>query len=186
MSTDFHSDPLTREMAIIKYLTRKLSSSEAEEFESHYLSCRGCYEEIRATELLLYALGQVVVDHSASDDVAIVRFSRHAELTNTSLDLSALVETIRLQKDTKVLIDLSNVSRIDSTGLGMLMNCYCHAVKNQGALKLLNPNAQIKRVLNVTKIDSVLPTLENEESALRSFQSPSDAASSITSELAVD
>jgi anti-sigma B factor antagonist len=179
VSTDFHADPVTRELTITKYLTRKLSSSEAEEFESHYLSCHDCYEEIRATELLLYGLGQVVVDRSASDDVAILRFSRRAELTNTSLDLSALVETIRLQKDTKVLIDLSNVSRIDSTGLGMLMNCYCHAVKNQGVLKLLNPNSQIKRVLNVTKIDSVLPTLENEESALRSFQHPSDPASSI-------
>jgi anti-sigma B factor antagonist len=179
VNTDFHADPVTREVAIINYLTRKLSSSEAEEFESHYLSCRDCYEEIRATELLLYALGQVVVDRTAADDIAIVRFSRRAELTSTSLDLSALVETIRLQKDTKVLIDLSNVSRIDSTGLGMLMNCYCHAVKNQGVLKLLNPNAQIKRALNITKIDSVLLTLENEESALQSFQKPTAPASDI-------
>jgi anti-sigma B factor antagonist len=180
VSTDFHADRVTREVAITKYLARKLSSSEAEEFESHYLSCRDCYEEIRATELLLYGLGQVVVYRSAADDVAILRFSGRAELTNTSLDLSALVETLRLQKDTKVLIDLSNVSRIDSTGLGMLMNCYCHAVKNQGVLKLLNPNSQIKRALKITKIDSVLPTLENEESGLRSFENLSDPASSIT------
>ena len=180
MSTDFHADPVSRELAITKYLSRKLPSSDAEELESHYLSCRDCYEEIRATELLLYALGQVVVDRTTAGDIAIVRFSRRAELTNTSLDLSALVETIRFENDTKVLIDLSNVSRIDSTGLGMLMNCYCHAVKNQGVLKLLNPNAQIKRALNVTKIDSVLPTLENEESALRSFQNPSAPASNIT------
>ena len=179
MSTDFHSDPVTREVTIANYLTRKLPPGEMEEFEAHYLGCRDCYEEIRATELLLYALGQVVVDRRSADDVAIVRFSRRAELTNTSLDLSALVETIRLQKDTKVLIDLSNVSRIDSTGLGMLMNCYCHAVKNQGVLKLLNPNAQIKRALNITKIDSVLPALENEESALLSFQNPSEPSSTV-------
>ena len=166
---DLHADPVAREQVIAKYLTRKLASSEAEEFESHYLFCRDCYEELRATELLIYALGQVVIDRTAAEDVAIVRFSRRAELTSSSMDLSALVETIRLQSDTKVLIDLSNVSRIDSAGLGMLMNCYCHAVNNQGALKLLNPNAQVKRALNITKIDSVLPALDDEESALRSF-----------------
>lgn len=154
---------------IAKYLSRKLERREIEEFESHYLVCDDCYQELRATELLIHGLGQIVVDRAAGSDITVLRFSRPAELTNTSLELSDLVETIRIQKDTKVLIDLSNVSRIDSTGLGMLMNCYCHAVQNRGALKLLNPNAQVKKVLHLTKIDSVVPTMEDEDSALRSF-----------------
>ena len=53
-----------------------------------------------------------------------------------SLELTELSKAIRLESDTKVLIDLSRVSRIDSTGLGVLMDCYCHAVKNAGVLKL--------------------------------------------------
>ena len=171
MSPEFHGDPVDREQVISRYLTRKLNPRDAEEFESHYLSCRSCYEELRATELLIYGLGQILIDRTTDNEIAVVRFSRRAELTNTSIDLSDLVETIRLQKDTKVLIDLTNVSRIDSTGLGMLMNCYCHAVRNRGVLKLLNPNAQIKRVLNMTKIDSVVPTMDDEASALRSFTS---------------
>jgi anti-sigma B factor antagonist len=69
------------------------------------------------------------------------------------------------------LIDLSEVSRIDSTGLGVLMNCYCHAVKNSGALKLLNPDAPVKRVLRITKIDAVLQSFEDESTAIASFQS---------------
>jgi anti-sigma B factor antagonist len=169
VSAELHSDPVSREQLIAKYLSRKLDEREAQEFESHYLSCRDCYEELRATELLIYGLGQIVIDRTAANDVAIIRFSRLAELTNTSSDLTALVETIRLETDRKVLIDLSNVSRIDSTGLGMLINCYCHAVKNRGVLKLLNPNEQIRRVLNITKIDSLLHTVENEDSANRSL-----------------
>ena len=66
-------------------------------------------------------------------------------------------------------IDLSKVSRIDSAGLGMLMRCYTHAVRNAGILKLLNPTTQVKKVLSITRIDSVVPTFEDENAALKSF-----------------
>jgi len=49
------------------------------------------------------------------------------------------------------------------------MNCYCHAVKNAGALKLLNPDAPVKKVLSLTKIDSVLQSFEDETAAIASF-----------------
>jgi anti-sigma B factor antagonist len=171
MSTHLHShlDPIDRERVITSYLKRQLRADEAEEFESRYLSCDECYEEVRATELLLYGLGQIVVERPAANNIAILRFSRRAELTSTSLDTGALVETIHLQNETRVLIDLSNVSRIDSTGLGMLMKCYCHAVRNRGAVRLLNPNAQVKQVLNLTKVDSLMLTSDNEAQALESF-----------------
>jgi anti-anti-sigma factor len=167
---ELHADTLNREQLILRYLTRKLDANVAERFEAHYIECRDCYEELRATELLIYGLGQIVVDRSA-EDVAIVRFAHRTELTNSSLDLRALLETVRVQNESKVLIDLANVSRIDSAGLGMLMNCYCHAVRNRGMLKLLNPNAQVKKVLNVTKIDSLLPALDDERAAVESFGS---------------
>jgi hypothetical protein len=50
-----------------------------------------------------------------------------------------------------------------------LMNCYCHAVKNAGVLKLLNPDLPVRRVLSLTKIDSVLQTFEDEAAAIDSF-----------------
>jgi anti-sigma B factor antagonist len=165
-----HTEPVDRERVFVKYLTRKLDSGEVDAFEAHYLSCSECYEELRATELLIYSLGQVVVDRSMASDVAIVRFLGRAQLTSTSFDLRALGHTVRSQNESKVLIDLSNVSRIDSTGLGMLMNCYCHAVNNRGVLKLLHPNDQIKRTLSMTGMNSVLASLEDEKSALESFR----------------
>jgi anti-sigma B factor antagonist len=169
VAAHFHTDLLARESVITGYLGRRLDASQVEEFESHYLSCDECYEHLRATEFLIYGLGQIIVERPAANDIAILRFSRSAELTSTSLDTSALVNTIHLQNESKVLIDLSNVSRIDSTGLGMLMKCYCHAVRNRGALRLLNPNAQVKQVLNLTRIDSLMLSSDDETLALKSF-----------------
>ena len=169
MSTNFHEDPVYREEFIIGYLRRRLSADLAEQWESHYLACDDCFEEIRATELLIRGLGEPMVERRRVNDVTVLRFAQSTQLLASSLELNELSNVIRVQNDTKVLIDLSKVSRIDSTGLGVLMNCYCHAVKNSGALKLLNPDAPVKKVLSVTRIDSVLQSFEDETAALASF-----------------
>jgi anti-sigma B factor antagonist len=172
MSTNFHEDPVLREEFITGYLRRRLSADLAEQWENHYLACADCFEEIRATELLIRGLGEPTVESTRVNDVTVLRFAQGAQLLASSLELTELTNVIRVQNDTKVLIDLSRVSRIDSTGLGVLMNCYCHAVKNAGALKLLNADAPVRRVLSVTKIDSVLQMFEDEAAAIASFGLP--------------
>jgi anti-sigma B factor antagonist len=165
---DFH-DPVGREQLIAGYLRRGLNSALAEQWESHYLECSDCFEELRATELLIRGLGQPIVERKRVNDVTVFQFSRGTQLLAASLELTELSKAIHLESDTKVLIDLSKVSRIDSTGLGVLMQCYCHAVKNEGVLKLLRPDAPVRRVLSMTKIDSVLQTFEDETAAIDSF-----------------
>ncbi|HUI82280.1 MAG TPA: STAS domain-containing protein [Bryobacteraceae bacterium] len=166
---DLHRDPVHREELIRGYLSRRLSPELTEAFESHYLGCDECFEETQATRLLIRALGEPVVERQRINDVTVIRFQPNARLQAASLELKELVNAVRLENDRKVLIDLSRVSRIDSTGLGVLMNCYAHAVKNSGVLKLLHPDAPVKRILSMTKIDSVVETFADEASAIESF-----------------
>ena len=100
----------------------------------------------------------------------VLEFSHPAQLVRQAQELRQLLAGVMEQKDTKVLIDLSRVSRIDSAGLGMLINCYSHAVRNHGMLKLLRPSAPVQNLLRLTRIDSVLETYEDEAKALESFQ----------------
>jgi anti-anti-sigma factor len=169
MATTVHHDAIVREETITQYLSRRLSPETAEQFEDHYLECQDCFEEVRATEMLLFGLGQTGVESVRNDDVTVIRFNTSAQLTGTSPDLLALSKLVQSDGDKRVLIDLSGVSRIDSTGLGALMSYYTHAVRNSGVLKLLNPNSQVKKVLSMTRIDSVVPTFEDEAAALASF-----------------
>ena len=53
MSTDWHGDTVYREDLIRKYLHRRLAPELADRFEDHYLACDECYNEMRATELLI-------------------------------------------------------------------------------------------------------------------------------------
>jgi len=125
---------------------------------------------MRATELLIRALGMPVLERRRVEDVTVLRFAQGTQLLASSLELSELAQVARTPNETKVLIDLSRVSRIDSSGLGVLMSCYCHAIKNAGALKLLNPEPRVRQVLSVARIDSLLETFEDEGAAIHSFR----------------
>jgi anti-sigma B factor antagonist len=165
---EYH-DPLAREKLIRAYLLKRLDGRTAEAFETHYLACQDCYEELRATELLMTGLTQSKVDCRRFQDVVVLKFSTSVQLIRQSRELQELSEGLLEQKDSKVLIDLSRVSRIDSAGLGLLMSCYSHAIRNRGMLKLLRPSPEVQKLLRLTKIDAVLEAYEDENQALQSF-----------------
>ena len=170
---DWHEDSLIAERVIFKYLNRTLDAETSERFSSHYLECDRCFIELRLTELLMAGLQSGRIDHRIIGDVAIFQIESPAQLVLGSRELDELCSLILAHKDTKVLIDLGRVSRIDSTGLGMLMCCYSHVVRNRGTFKLLNPSPQVKRALSMTRIDSVLEMYLDENEALRAFGLPS-------------
>lgn len=69
----------------------------------------------------------------------------------------------------KIVLNMANVSYIDSAGLGTLVATF-HSAKSQGAtLKLANLGAKFREVLQVTKLMTVFDTYENESAAVQSF-----------------
>jgi len=163
-----HEDLLFREELIRGYLLKRLDAETAEAFESHYLYCDECFAELRASQMLIVGLGQSKVETRRVEDVLVLQFAGPAQLIRQSFELAQLQSAFQ-QQDTKVLIDLGRVTKIDSAGLGQLMACYSHAVKNQGMLKLLNPTPEVQSLLRLTRIDSVLETYYDERQALGSF-----------------
>jgi anti-anti-sigma factor len=99
----------------------------------------------------------------------VLRFRASAQLTHSAQELDELRREVLEQTDSRVIIDLSRVTRIDSAGLGQLMSCYSHLVRNQGGLKLVNPAPDVKKVLDMTGISRLVPAYGDEEEAIRSF-----------------
>jgi anti-sigma B factor antagonist len=69
----------------------------------------------------------------------------------------------------KIVIDLSNVEYIDSTGLGILVICFTSLKKNGGALKLVNPNKRNVELLLLTKLHTVFEVFNEVQDAVNSF-----------------
>lgn len=71
----------------------------------------------------------------------------------------------------KIVLNLAQVSYIDSAGLGTLVATY-HSASSQGAtLKLANLGTKFKEVLQVTKLMTVFDTYDTEAAAISSFGS---------------
>jgi anti-sigma B factor antagonist len=69
----------------------------------------------------------------------------------------------------KIVLDMKNVTYIDSAGLGTLVATF-HSARSQGAtLKLANLGSKFKEVLQVTKLYTVFETYDNEAAAIQSF-----------------
>ncbi len=163
-------EPIEREAVIAKYLSRSLDSEAVEEFEGHYLGCDECFDELRVSERLAADLRVSSFEWKQSGGVSVLQFRVNTELTHSAQELEELRREVLEQSDTRVIIDLSRVTRIDSAGLGQLMSCYSHLVKNRGALKVLNPTAEVQKLLDMTGIGTLIPSFEDEGEAVRSFR----------------
>jgi anti-sigma B factor antagonist len=69
----------------------------------------------------------------------------------------------------KILLDMSQVTTIDSSGIGELVGSYTTVTNRGGKLKLLHLPAKLNELLHVTQLITVFEVHENEQEALGSF-----------------
>lgn len=88
-------------------------------------------------------------------------------------DASLLSEKLHELVDknkTKVIADLSKVSWMNSSGLGILIGGLTTMRNNGGDLKLVNVTERIKSLLIITKLITIFETFENLEEAVKNFK----------------
>ncbi len=65
---------------------------------------------------------------------------------------------IYLEHPKKLLLDLSGIDFMDSSGLGFIMGRYALVSKLGGTLALLNPNARVSRILSLSALERIIKT----------------------------
>jgi anti-sigma B factor antagonist len=70
----------------------------------------------------------------------------------------------------KILLNLANVSYIDSSGIGELVSGFTTVTNQGGELKLLNLTKRVHDLLQITKLYTVFEVFDDEAAAVRSFQ----------------
>ncbi|MEM7479555.1 MAG: STAS domain-containing protein [Acidobacteriota bacterium] len=68
-----------------------------------------------------------------------------------------------------ILINLGDVSTIDSSGIGELVSIFTTVTNRGGKLKLENLPPKIADLMQVTQLITVFETFDNEDEAIRSF-----------------
>jgi len=90
----------------------------------------------------------------------------------TSLESGALRSSIaQLLKEGRklILLNLSGLVYLDSSGVGDLVHAYMSVIKRGGEMKVVGLTDKVEEILKITQLYQVFPEFQDERSALQSF-----------------
>ena len=104
-----------------------------------------------------------------SGGVAILDLSGRITLGEGSALLRSSIKELVDAGQRKILVNLGNVSYIDSSGLAELAGAYVAVSNTGGQLKLLNLQPRLKDLLEITRLYTLFVTFHDESEGVKSF-----------------
>ncbi len=104
------------------------------------------------------------------DGVSVLELKGTITLGGGDVTMRDRIKELLGQDRKKIVIDLGEVSFMDSTGLGELVAAYTTARHQQATLKLANLTKKIKDLLSITQLAAVFETYESLDEAIASFK----------------
>jgi anti-sigma B factor antagonist len=108
-------------------------------------------------------------------DVSIVDLSGRITLGEGSGLVRSTIKDLVKEGRKNILLNLKDVTYIDSAGLGEMVGSYATVTNGGGNIKLLHPQAKVHDLLQVTKLYTVFIAFDDEMAALRSFAAAATA-----------
>lgn len=101
--------------------------------------------------------------------VAVVDLSGRITLGDGTGEIRETMKKLIESGQKKILVNLGDVTYMDSAGLGELVGAYAHVANAGGVIKLENAQKKVSDLLAVTKLYTVFQAFNNEPEAIRSF-----------------
>jgi len=103
-----------------------------------------------------------------SEDVSLVDVT--GRLTSfESRAFHQIIQTLLRDGHTNIVLNLTGLDYLDSSGIGELVRNYMSVVKKGGAMKVVGLAPKVEEILKVTQLYQVFPEFPDEASALESF-----------------
>ena len=102
--------------------------------------------------------------------VTIVDMSGRITLGEGSVILREAVKDLLAKGQKKILLNLGDVSYIDSSGIGELVSAFTSVRREGGELKLLKLTKKVHDLLQITKLYTVFDIKDDEAAAVKSFK----------------
>ncbi len=102
-------------------------------------------------------------------DAVILDLSGRISLGESLAELRDSIRESLAGDQKNILLNLADVSYIDSSGLGQLIGSYATVTNRGGQMKLLNLQKRVHDLMQITKLLTVFESYTDEQAALRSF-----------------
>lgn len=104
-------------------------------------------------------------------DIAIIDLAGRITLGDGSGLVRNTIKDLVAGGTRKILLNLHDVTYLDSAGLGELVGSYATVTNLGGQIKLLHAQGKVSDMLTVTKLYTIFTSYTDEAEALNSFQS---------------
>ena len=111
-----------------------------------------------------------------SGDVTILDLRGRSTIDGESELLDNRLRKLIANGVRRVLLNLTDLTQVDSSGVGVIIDTYVSLKDQGGDLKLLSPRGRVREVLRVLRLLEIIPYFENETKALVSFRPQSNFA----------
>jgi anti-sigma B factor antagonist len=115
-------------------------------------------------------MAELNINERQAGDVTVLDMSGKITIGEGSVALRNAIRRLIEEGKKKILLNLSQVSYVDSSGIGEFVASYTAINREGGQLKLLNLTQKIQDLLAITKLLTVFDTYDDESSALNSYK----------------
>jgi anti-sigma B factor antagonist len=109
------------------------------------------------------------INERRTGDVTILDLKGRLRVGGNAVALHKSIRSLVLEKKTKILLNLADVTYIDSCGLGELVASQISVENKGGEIKLVGLTAALRELLTVTRLLAVFDIYENEADAVQNF-----------------
>ena len=102
-------------------------------------------------------------------DVTVIDATGRITLGEGASLFRDMVRDLAAKGNKKLLLNLNDVSYIDSSGIGEMVSGFTTVTNHGGQLKLLGLSKRVKDLLQITKLYTVFEVFDDEAAAVRSF-----------------
>jgi anti-sigma B factor antagonist len=103
---------------------------------------------------------ELKVSSQSQDDQAIVTVSGEIDLSTAPRLQGELAAVLDGGRPVRIVVDLSGVEFCDSTGMNVLLSAMKRAREHGGGLELASPRPAVRKILQVTGLDSVFTVVD--------------------------
>jgi anti-sigma B factor antagonist len=133
------------------------------------VDCAGC-TTARTTQFQGGREMPLTVTSRPAGRVTIVDLNGRLILGEETANLRTTLKNLVSTGQTRILLNMEDVSYIDSSGLGALVGAYTSVASQQGQLKLAKLSKKTRDLLQMTRLVTVFEVFDDEELAVDSFK----------------
>jgi anti-sigma B factor antagonist len=112
------------------------------------------------------------ISRRSRDNVAILDLMG-AAIGDDRFDLETAIRELTDEGPAGVILNLENITMMDSPGLAVIASCYVSLAKREIKLVLLNVGRSVRRLLSITKLSQVFEEYDDEDEAVEAFKEAS-------------